>query len=105
MNLSYLLLAAAEFDPLGIIVLLGGLGAAGLLYICSQREPGSKKKSKVFDGAKTSSAGHSPVAQIVQKDVELIGVDKKTAALLIAIVCDTAGGEPERLKFVSIKAL
>lgn len=38
-------------------------------------------------------------------EVLLTGVDERTAAMLLAIVCDTAGGDPAQLRFRSVKAL
>ncbi len=37
--------------------------------------------------------------------VELSGVDERTAAMVIAILCDQLGGDPSRLQFHSIKAV
>ena len=37
--------------------------------------------------------------------IELTGVDERTAAMVIAILCEQLGGDPSRLRFVSIKAV
>ncbi|PWM24099.1 MAG: hypothetical protein DBX44_04935 [Oscillospiraceae bacterium] len=37
--------------------------------------------------------------------VELTGVDERTAAVVIAILCEQLGGDPSRLRFVSVKAV
>ena len=37
--------------------------------------------------------------------VELTGVDERTAAMVMAILCKQLGGDPSRLRFASIKAV
>lgn len=54
--------------------------------------------SQVGFGAGVRSVGGSG-------QVELTGVDERTAAMVIAILCEQLGGDPSRLRFVSVKAV
>jgi hypothetical protein len=104
------LLSSGGFDPSGILVLFGGIGAACLFYIAKQNKinrPLPKpaqtempKNNEIQTDAKTQKVV-SPVV-VKQREVRLVGVDKKTAAMLIAIVCEAVGGDPAALRFVSI---
>ena len=105
------LLSSGGFDPSGILVLFGGIGAACLLYIVQQNK-NSRPSPKATPTDKTNrdqkpeaKAGVSTAATPVvmkQREVRLVGVEEKTAAMLIAIVCETMGEDPAALRFVSI---
>lgn len=47
----------------------------------------------------------APAAVVVRKDPELIDVDEKSAAIIMAIVSDESGIPIERLEFKSIKKI
>jgi hypothetical protein len=47
----------------------------------------------------------SSTTQIGPPQLELTGVDEKTAAMIIAIVCNEISTEPDELYFKSIKAI
>lgn len=47
----------------------------------------------------------SAVSVLPPQSVKLVGVEEKTAAIIMAIVCNKMGGDPSRLQFTSIRAL
>lgn len=53
------------------------------------------------------AANHENLANVYSgpPELKLTGVDEKTAAIIMAIVCDTSGIAPNELYFKSIKAL
>lgn len=72
----------------------------------------TKKKMKAEASASSAPAAvaapaqaAAPVAVAVRKDPELIGVDEKSAAIIMAIVSDESGIPLERLAFKSIKKI
>ena len=73
----------------------------------------TKKKMKAEATAQTGSAPAAvsapaqaaPAAVVVKKDPELIDVDEKSAAIIMAIVSDETGIPLERLAFKSIKKI
>ena len=73
----------------------------------------TKKKMKAEANAQTaapaqtvvSAPAAAPVAVAVKKDPELIDVDEKSAAIIMAIVSDETGIPLERLAFKSIKKI
>lgn len=74
----------------------------------------TKKKMKAAESvaqigaapaAVSAPAQASPVTVAVKKDPELIDVDEKTAAIIMAIVSDESGIPLERLAFKSIKKI
>ncbi len=72
----------------------------------------TKKKMKAETPASSAPAAvaapaqaAAPVAVAVKKDPELIGVDEKSAAIIMAIVSDESGIPLERLAFKSIKKI
>lgn len=72
----------------------------------------TKKKMKAEAPASSAPAAvaapaqaAAPVAVAVKKDPELIGVDEKSAAIIMAIVSDESGIPLERLAFKSIKKI
>ncbi len=48
---------------------------------------------------------HQPAPPSLSQDLQLIDVDDKTAAIIMAIVCDHLGCVPEELYFKSIRLL
>ena len=74
----------------------------------------TKKKMKADANAQSAApaqvsapaSGASPAqAVVVKKDPELIDVDEKSAAIIMAIVSDESGIPIERLEFKSIKKI
>ncbi|MBE6755158.1 MAG: OadG family protein [Clostridia bacterium] len=72
----------------------------------------TKKKMKAEAPASSAPAAvaapaqaAAPVAVAVKKDPELIDVDEKSAAIIMAIVSDESGIPLERLAFKSIKKI
>lgn len=63
-------------------------------------------KSRIPDAEKepVNISGEQPEDNSIQ-ELRLEGVDEKTAALVMAIVADEAGIQPEELCFKSIKAI
>ncbi len=107
------LLSYGGFDPSGILVLFGGIGAACLLFLAQQNKADSsaQKTEKKIKSPKTeeqiiraNSSGGVPVAAKISREVRLTGVDEKTAAMLIAIVCEASEEDFRALRFVSITA-
>lgn len=110
MNYTLGLLSSGGFDPSGILVLFGGIGAACLFYIAQQNKS-NRPSPKVALGEKpqnqkpeTKADAPTAVSPVVvkQREVRLVGVEEKTAAMLIAIVCEAVGEDPAALRFVSI---
>lgn len=56
-------------------------------------------------GSQPSASAAAPVAAACEGEVKLVGVDEKTAAMIIAILCDELGQNPAALRFNSITAL
>ncbi len=106
------LLSAGGFDPSGILVLFGGIGAACLLFLAQQNKANSSpQKTEKMKSPETEkqtipskSSGGVPVVAKGSREVSLTGVDEKTAAMLIAIVCEASKEDPRMLRFVSITA-
>lgn len=71
----------------------------------------TKKKMKAESSATAPAPAAAPVQAAapahaaVRKDPELIGVDEKSAAIIMAIVSDESGIPLERLAFKSIKKI
>lgn len=104
----------------GIFIILGVL-AVVLTWLYLRRRFGKDKKQEVEEkraalarAALLADAGGSQPAEEddapeavepVPGILELMDVDEKTAAVLMAIVSDRAGIPPERLRFIRIKKL
>ena len=110
MSYSLGLLSSGGFDPSGVLVLFGGIGAACLFYIAQKNKSNRPSPKAVptdkFLNQKTQTEADTQkiVSSIVvkQQEVRLVGVEEKTAAMLIAIVCEAVGEDPAALRFVSI---
>ena len=104
------LLSSGGFDPSGILVLFGGIGAACLFYIAQQNKrnrpspKGAPTEMPQINEHPTDANTPKAVSPVVvkQREVHLVGVEEETAAMLIAIVCETVGEDPAALRFVSI---
>lgn len=78
---------------LGLSLLLG-LQSSLIALLTNRKKPGA---------APAASAAALPA--VVDEPLRLINVDEKTAALVMAIVCDELDAEPEELYFKSIRAM
>ncbi len=76
-------------------------------------QPSANTQSAVHEqpSANVRSAAHGQTdfrdtsASPLDPSLKLTGVDEKTAAIIMAIVCDETGCRPEELHFKSIRAL
>ena len=64
-----------------------------------------KKPAAAAEAATTAPAGVPMPAGMNQGELELIGTDEKTAAIIMAIVSDKSGIPLNRLSFKSIKLM
>lgn len=78
-----------------------------ILYIYISKVLNSKKKTEQKPQTSVSSSPKASAAQVSgpaasSGDLELVGVDEKTAAVVMAIVSDKSGIPLNRLQFKSI---
>ena len=107
MNFSEIL-AKITTPPVPAIV-VAAVAVLLILYVYISKAINGKKKSET--PAKTPDKKEAPVASVVNKpagpaassgDLELVGTDEKTAAVIMAIVSDKSGIPLNRLQFKSI---
>lgn len=89
-----------------LVVLLVLALLAVLVWVLSKavRAVESRGRKPASSGT-AASIREKGAAVSVPAQIELTDVDEKTAAVLMAIVSKESGVPPERLRFVSIKAL
>lgn len=98
---NLILIAAIVCAAVGMAVRRDRLHASAM---AGYREQMARYEEAVAAAAR-SAAAPPAVSAVSVGEVVLTGVDEKTAAMLIAIVCDTLGGDPAGLQFKAVKAL
>ena len=85
---------------------VAGLLVAFILYVYIAKAINGKKTAEAPKQAAPAPAVSAPVAANApgtsSGDLELVGVDEKTAAVIMAIVSDKSGIPLNRLQFTSI---
>ncbi len=101
-------LAVSLIGILTVIIILAVIAALILLVskiIRSVEAAVAKKNPAVAEAAMTAPAGVPTPAGMNQGEIELVGTDEKTAAIIMAIVSDKSGIPLNRLSFKSIKLM
>ena len=97
---------SANSPLLGCLILFGGILLAGIIMYNSRNkeyQKAMKQYEEDMAAYEAAVANLSSAVAVKAREVLLYGVDEKTAAMLIAIVCDAIKGDPGALDFVSIK--
>lgn len=80
--------------------------AINSLTKATKKKMKAEANAQAVSPAQTSASASAPAqAVVVKKDPELIDVDEKSAAIIMAIVSDESGIPLERLSFKSIKKI
>lgn len=102
-------LAVSLIGILTVIIILAVI--AGLILLVSkiirsiESAAAKKKPAAAVETTMPAPAGVPMPAGMNQGELELIGTDEKTAAIIMAIVSDKSGIPLNRLSFKSIKLL
>ena len=90
-------------------VVVAAFMIAFVLYVYITKAINSKKTAEKADAVAPSAPAAAPIATNApgtsSGDLELVGVDEKTAAVIMAIVSDKSGIPLNRLQFVSISLM
>lgn len=93
----------------GVVTLLAVLVGLGILYIVVSYRFDKMQKSQRMDPENIKKESGIPLKQedagLSTGQLKLIGVDEKTAAMIMAIVSHESGIPLSELQFISIKAL
>ncbi len=93
----------------GVVTLLAVLVGLGILYIVISYRFDKMQKSQGTNPENTKEESGVPLEQedagLSTGQLKLIGVDEKTAAMIMAIVSHESGITLSELQFISIKAL
>ena len=106
-----MLLSSFQYDPTGAIVLFAGIALFMLFYLYKKNKAYKAAMAEYekavalvrFGAAAAPAVSAAPAA--AAGELLLTGVDEKTAAMLIAIICSEIGGDPAQLRFTAIRAL
>ena len=102
-------LAVSLIGIVTVILILAVI--SGLILLVSkairviENKANSKKTAAVPEQAASAPAGVPMPAGMNQGELELIGTDEKTAAIIMAIVSDKSGIPLNRLAFKSIRLM
>lgn len=98
-----------QVSGFGVGALLAVLVGLGILYVAVSYRFNKIQKSRRMDAENTKEENGIPLEQgdagLSTGQLKLIGVDEKTAAMIMAIVSHESGIPLSELRFISIKAL
>lgn len=98
-----------QISGFGAVTLLTVLVGLGILYIAVSYRFDKMQKSQEMDAESTKEESGVHLEQedagLSTGQLKLIGVDEKTAAMIMAIVSHESGIPLSELQFISIKAL